>query len=94
MSSPPGRARPPGTLDVVNDLADSGIVDTKRVGRSVVVTLNQVATTDANSLRRCLDLKTKAAYETRDLSAKDAAAMVRHATQLVEAAEKALLAAP
>ncbi len=56
--------------------------------------LHQVDATAANSLRRCLDLKTKAAYETRDLSAKDAAATVRHATHLVEAAEKALLAAP
>ncbi len=31
---------PQGTLDVVTDLAESGIVDTNRVGRSVVVTLN------------------------------------------------------
>lgn len=31
---------PQGTLDVVTDLAESGIVDTDRVGRSVVVTLN------------------------------------------------------
>lgn len=55
--------------------------------------MHQVDATAANSLRRCLDLKTRAAYETRDLSAKDAAATVRHATHLVEAAEKALLAA-
>ncbi len=33
-------ASPQGTLDVVSDLAESGIVDTDRVGRSVVVTLN------------------------------------------------------
>lgn len=46
----------------------------------------------AGSLRRCLDLKTKAAYESRDLSAKDAATTVRHAVHLVEAAEAALLA--
>jgi len=44
------------------------------------------------SLRRCLDLKTKVAYESRDLSAKDAATTVRHAVHLVEAAEAALLA--
>ncbi len=56
--------------------------------------LHQVDATAANSLRRCLDLKTKAAYEAKDLSVKDAAATVRRATHLVEAAEKALLAAP
>ena len=56
--------------------------------------LRQVNTTDASSLRRCLDLKTKTVYETRDLSAKDAAATLRHATHLVDAAEKALIAAP
>lgn len=56
--------------------------------------LRQVDAANANSLRRCLDLKTKAAYETTDLSTRDAAATVRHSTHLVEAAEKALLAAP
>ncbi len=59
-----------------------------------VEVLRQVDATKANSLRRCLDLKTKAAYETRDLSAKDATATVRHAIHPIDAAEKALLAAP
>lgn len=47
----------------------------------------------SNALRRCLDLKTRAAYETRDLSAKAAALTVRQSALLVDAAERALLAA-
>lgn len=39
-----------------------------------------------NALGRCLDRKTQAAYESRDVAAVDAAACVRYATQLVDAA--------
>ncbi len=56
--------------------------------------LQQVDASAANSLRRCLDLKTRAAYESRDVSAGDAATTVRHAARLIDAAEKAVLAAP
>lgn len=40
----------------------------------------------ANALGRCLDRKTQAAYESRDIANTDAAACVRFATQLVDAA--------
>ncbi len=56
--------------------------------------LHQVDASAANALRRCLDLKTRAAYESRDVSARDAATTVRHAARLIDAAEKAVLAAP
>jgi len=35
--------------------------------------LRRVSATHANTLKRCLDLKTKAAYESTDVSTKDAA---------------------
>jgi len=40
----------------------------------------------ANALGRCLDRKTQAAYESRDIANTDAAACVRFAIQLVDAA--------
>jgi hypothetical protein len=39
-----------------------------------------------NALGRCLDRKTQAAYESRDVATTDAANCVHHATQLVDAA--------
>lgn len=43
-------------------------------------------------LRRCLDRKTQAAYEARDISARDAAACVKQATALLEAARSRVTA--
>ncbi len=40
----------------------------------------------ADALSRALSRKTQAAYESRDLAAKDAAACVRHAVSVIEAA--------
>lgn len=54
--------------------------------------LRRVDARAANALKRCLDLKTKAAYETLDLSARDATGTVRHARSLVEEAMQALIA--
>ena len=47
----------------------------------------------ANVLARSLGFKTRAAYESTDVSAKDAARTVRNAQVLVDAAEHALLGA-
>jgi hypothetical protein len=44
----------------------------------------------ATSLKRALDRKTQAGYETTDLSAREAASCVRWARQLVAAAEARL----
>ena len=48
--------------------------------------LAQVDTRLSATLTRALNRKTQAAYETRDISATDAAACVRQATTLLEAA--------
>lgn len=45
----------------------------------------------AGALRGCLSRKTQAAYESRDTSAKDAAACVRQAGALVDAARSRVL---
>jgi hypothetical protein len=45
----------------------------------------------ATSLKRALDLKTQAGYESSDLSEANAASFLRWATQLVEAARERLL---
>lgn len=46
----------------------------------------------ATALSRSLSRKTQAAYESRDIAAKDAAACVRQATTLIEAARVRVLA--
>lgn len=53
--------------------------------------LHRVQAKHANTLKRCLDLKTRAAYESNDVSARDAARTVRNAQSLVAAAEQALV---
>lgn len=45
-----------------------------------------------SALGRCLDRKTQAAYESRDVSTSDAATVVRQATRLVDAARTRVLA--
>lgn len=53
--------------------------------------LSRVDTTYSNALSRCLNRKTQAAYESRDIASKDAATCVRHASTLVEAARSRVL---
>jgi hypothetical protein len=53
--------------------------------------LRQLEPKHANTLARCLKLKTRAAYDSNDVSARDAARTVRNAQSLVDAAEQALL---
>ncbi|MGQ0631742.1 MAG: hypothetical protein ACT4P1_11915 [Sporichthyaceae bacterium] len=48
--------------------------------------LEQVDPALSSALSRSLNRKTQAAYESRDISAKDTAACVRQATTLIEAA--------
>lgn len=48
--------------------------------------ISQIDRRLGNALGRCLDRKTQAAYESRDIADTDAAACVRYATLLVDAA--------
>jgi hypothetical protein len=59
---------------------------------SAVALLGRVGTKLAGALSRCLDRKTQAAYESRDIAAKDAAACVHQATTLIDAARARVLA--
>ncbi len=52
--------------------------------------LRRVDSTLATTLKRALDRKTQAAYESTDISATDAASCVRWARQILEAAETRL----
>ncbi|MGH9245594.1 MAG: hypothetical protein ACRD29_15010 [Acidimicrobiales bacterium] len=58
---------------------------------AAVQLLSRVNTTLAGALRRSLDRKTQAAYESRDIAAEDAAACVRHARALIDAANSRVL---
>ena len=58
---------------------------------SAVQLLARIDRTLANALGRCLDRKTQAAYESRDIKDSDAARCVRQATTLVDAARARLL---
>lgn len=53
--------------------------------------LGRVDSKLANALSRALNCKTQAAYESRDIGAKDAATCVRQAMSLVEAARSRVL---
>lgn len=59
---------------------------------AAVELLRRVDAALAAALQRSLDRKTQAAYESRDVSARDAAACVRQATALVEAARSRVIA--
>lgn len=53
--------------------------------------LSRIDSTYANALGRCLNRKTQAAYESRDIATKDAATCLRQADALVEAARTRML---
>jgi glutamine amidotransferase-like uncharacterized protein len=55
--------------------------------------LERVETKHAQTLRRCLALKSKAAYSSQSVSTGDAGSTVRWAVALVDAAEAAMLRA-
>jgi hypothetical protein len=59
---------------------------------AAILLLGRVDSKLANALSRCLDRKTQAAYESRDISRRDAAACVRQARALVDAARSRVLA--
>lgn len=58
---------------------------------AAVQLLSRVDRKLASTLSRSLNRKTQAAYESRDIATKDAAACVRQATTLVEAARSRVL---
>ncbi len=58
--------------------------------RDAVAHLSKVDPTLGGHLDRCLSRKTQAAYETRDVSTRDANLCVRHAAALVAAAQERL----
>lgn len=60
---------------------------------AAVELLGRVDAKLANTLARSLSRKSQAAYESRDITRRDAATCVRHATLLVEAARQRLLGA-
>jgi hypothetical protein len=60
--------------------------------QEAAATLQRVDKTLATKLRRCLALKTKAAYDSTSVSAQDARRTLAHATALVTAAQTALAA--
>jgi len=58
--------------------------------KSAVTLLRKVDAKSATLLKRALDLKTKAGYESEDISIADAKACIRRATSLISVAERKL----